>query len=61
MSHEQYLKDHICSNCHAGILADHPEDKFKNLGYVKCPICAYTKLIKKELNPLHSIIYGKSE
>lgn len=59
MDNEKFLKEHICSNCHAGMLSDHPEEKFKNLGYLKCPICGFTKLLKKELNPLHRIIYGK--
>jgi DNA-directed RNA polymerase subunit RPC12/RpoP len=50
---------HICSHCHAGVLQDHPEEKFKDLGYLKCPICGFTLVIKKEIKDIHRIIYGK--
>lgn len=54
----QYLKDHICSVCHVAIMEPHPEEQFKNLGYIKCPVCGFTKLIKKELTEVNKIIYG---
>jgi ssDNA-binding Zn-finger/Zn-ribbon topoisomerase 1 len=45
MSYEDYLKKHICPECHAGILEPHPEETKNFAGYVKCPICSFTKLI----------------
>lgn len=48
----------ICSECHFTPLREHPEDKFKDLGYVKCPLCGFTKHNKIEIKELHKIING---
>lgn len=48
----------ICENCHFTLLRPHPEDKFRDEGYLKCPLCGFSKQIKKEILELHRIING---
>lgn len=43
MSHEDYLKERICSNCHMTLLRDH--EKVINGSILKCPTCGYTKVV----------------
>lgn len=43
MASEDFLRKYICPNCHVAILRPHPTLH----NYYKCPICAYTKEIKK--------------
>lgn len=44
MSYEEFLKTHICPDCHCGILFQHPELH----AWVKCPICGFSQEIKDE-------------
>jgi ssDNA-binding Zn-finger/Zn-ribbon topoisomerase 1 len=46
-SREEFLKDHLCPNCHVGILESHPEEKLMVADFYKCPICGFTRQIKK--------------
>ena len=47
-STEEYLKEHICKCCHAGICRPHPEEDKADQGYIKCPICGFTAIVKKK-------------
>lgn len=58
---EQFLKDHLCPNCHAAIMEDHQEDKFKIQNIIKCPLCGFSCIIKKEINKLNKILNGRNK
>jgi DNA-directed RNA polymerase subunit RPC12/RpoP len=47
----EYLKNFICSNCHVGILENHST----LYQYYKCPICGFTKEVKKEKSAVDQI------
>lgn len=36
---EDYAGERICSECHGGVLGEHPSV----YGLLKCPICGFTK------------------
>jgi NAD-dependent SIR2 family protein deacetylase len=57
----KFLETHICPECHVAILEEHPQEELKNQGFKKCPVCGFTKQIKKELQEVHKIIFGKYE
>ena len=58
---EEFLEQHICPECHVAILEPHPEEHLMDLGYIKCPLCGFGKLIEKEPLIIHQIIFGKDE
>lgn len=47
MSHEEFLKQCLCPNCHTAIMEPHSEIELNNQGYFKCPICAFSKQINE--------------
>ena len=46
---EQEIKNRLCPNCKVALLYDHPEDKFKILGWKKCIFCSYCEIQEKKL------------
>jgi hypothetical protein len=47
-----------CEHCHFATLREHPEDKFRQEGYLKCPLCGFTKQIKSEIKDHERIVNG---
>lgn len=47
MSYEKALKDFLCTVCSVAVLQPHPEEKKRNEGFYKCPICGNTKQINE--------------
>jgi hypothetical protein len=40
---EEYLRNHICNNCHVSLMYEHPENK----DYLKCVFCGFCKKREK--------------
>lgn len=49
--HEEFLKEHLCSHCHAAIMYEHPELR----SWVKCVLCGFSIEIKKPIKDIHKI------
>jgi DNA-directed RNA polymerase subunit RPC12/RpoP len=49
----------FCTVCSVAVLETHPEEKFANLGYRKCPICGNTILVEKKISELNKILVCK--
>lgn len=46
-NYEEYLKNHICSNCKISLLDPHPDEKMNYQGWVKCKSCGFCKEINE--------------
>jgi hypothetical protein len=38
----------ICSNCHVALLEPHQNPQLYRLGWFKCRLCAFSKIIERE-------------
>jgi RNase P subunit RPR2 len=46
MVSEDKIRERICDNCHFCLMDSHPEENMADLGWHKCPVCGFCKLIE---------------